>query len=54
MKNIILGLFFTLSLLVNAQNKPYTTQKQNLAWLDSLKNIQSKYKMLKLLDEILS
>ena len=42
MKNIILGLFFTLSLVVNAQNKPYTTQKQNLAWLDSLKNIQSK------------
>ena len=42
MKNIILVLFFLLCLGVNAQNKSYLTRKQNLVWVDSLKNVQLK------------
>lgn len=40
MKNTILILFFIMCLGVNAQNKSFQVQKDNLAWVDNLKNIQ--------------
>ncbi|TRW89352.1 hypothetical protein [Flavobacterium sp. GT3R68] len=42
MKNIIFILSFLSYLQANAQDKPYLTQKQNLAWVNNLKDLQLK------------